>query len=160
VGKKEELFDPSILYQVSQPIRSREGQLIGTFQIGFSLHKLNRRMDEMKRDILLVTLGVICVGILFTLIMTRVLLRPIEKLAEATERVAKGELAQTVDIHSRDEIEDLARDFNQMTLQLKESRMDLEKKSGGTNLSVGSQYCRTESGQSLHAEDAGGTPAS
>jgi signal transduction histidine kinase len=60
--------------------------------------------------------------------MTRVLLRPIEKLAEATERVAGGELAQTVDIRSRDEIGDLARDFNQMTLQLKESRMDLERK--------------------------------
>jgi signal transduction histidine kinase len=46
----------------------------------------------------------------------------------ATERVAGGELVQTVDIHSRDEIGDLARDFNQMTLQLQESRMDLEKK--------------------------------
>jgi signal transduction histidine kinase len=42
--------------------------------------------------------------------------------------VARGELAQTVDIRSRDEIGDLARDFNQMTLQLKESRTDLESK--------------------------------
>lgn len=128
VAKKEELFDPTLTYQVSQPIRSREGQLMGTLRIGFSLYKLNRWMDEMKRDILLVTLGVIGIGILFTLIMTRILLRPIDKLAEATERVARGELVQTVDIRSRDEIGDLARDFNQMTLQLKESRMDLEKK--------------------------------
>jgi signal transduction histidine kinase len=49
-------------------------------------------------------------------------------LAEATERVARGELAQTVDIRSNDEIGDLARAFNQMTLQLKESRGDLERK--------------------------------
>jgi signal transduction histidine kinase len=33
-----------------------------------------------------------------------------------------------VDIRSKDEIGDLARDFNQMTFQLKESRFDLEKK--------------------------------
>jgi signal transduction histidine kinase len=46
----------------------------------------------------------------------------------ATERVAKGELAQTVDIQSRDEIGDLAKAFNQMTLQFKKSRDDLEKK--------------------------------
>ncbi len=128
VAKKEKSFDSTPAYQVSQPIRSREGQYVGTLQIGFSLFKLNRWMDEMKRDILLVTLGVIGVGILFTLIMTRILLRPIEKLAEATERVARGELAQTVDIRSRDEIGDLARDFNQMTLQLKESRRDLERR--------------------------------
>ncbi|MGZ3523974.1 MAG: ATP-binding protein [Thermodesulfobacteriota bacterium] len=82
----------------------------------------------MKRDILLVTLGIVGIGILFTLIMTRVLLRPIEKLAEATGRVAMGELTQTVDIRSKDEIGDLARAFNQMTLQLNESRGDLEKK--------------------------------
>jgi len=128
VTKKGALRDPNHTYQVTHPIRSGEGQLIGTFQIGFSLNQLNRRMDEMKRDILLVTLGIIGVGILFTLIMTRILLRPIEKLADATERVARGELTETVDIRSKDEIGDLARAFNQMTLQLKESRGDLEKK--------------------------------
>jgi signal transduction histidine kinase len=128
VAKKGTLSDPDLLNQITQPIRSRDGRLIGTFQIGFSRFKLDQRMDAMKRDIFLVTLGVTGIGILFTLIMTRIFLRPIEKLAEATERVARGELVQTVDIHSRDEIGDLARDFNQMTLQLKESRMDLEKK--------------------------------
>jgi signal transduction histidine kinase len=128
VAKKEAHPDPNHTYQVTHPIQSRDRQLIGTFQIGFSLDKLNRRMDEMKRDILLVTSGIIGVGILLTLIMTRVLLRPIEKLAHATERVARGELTQIVDIRSRDEIGDLARAFNQMTLQLKESRGDLEKK--------------------------------
>ncbi len=128
VGKKEALPDPNRTYQVTRPIQSKEGRLIGTFQIGFSLDELNRQMDEMKRDILLVTLGIIGGGILLTLIMARLLLRPIEKLAEATERVAKGELTQTVDIQSKDEIGDLARAFNQMTLQLKESRGNLEKK--------------------------------
>jgi signal transduction histidine kinase len=128
VAKKEAFSDPNRTFQVTHPIQSKNHQLIGTFQIGFSLDKLNRRMDEMRRDIILVTLGIIGAGILFTLIMTRVLLRPIEKLADATERVARGELTQTVDIRSRDEIGDLARAFNQMTLQLKESRSDLEKK--------------------------------
>jgi signal transduction histidine kinase len=117
-----------LTYQITQTIHSKEGQMIGTLQIGLSLFKMDSQINGLKRDILLVTLGVIGLGILFTLIMTRVLLRPIEKLAEATERVARGELAQTVDIRSRDEIGDLARDFNQMTLQLKESRKDLERK--------------------------------
>ena len=128
VVKKEAVPDPNLIYQVTHPIQSRDGQLIGTFQIGFSLGKLNSWMNEMKRDILLVTLGIIGVGILSTLILTRVLLRPIEKLADATEKVARGELTQTVDIRSNDEIGDLARAFNQMTLQLRESRGDLEKK--------------------------------
>ncbi len=126
--KKGRLPDPQLTYQITQTIHSKEGQMIGTLQIGLSLFKMDSQINGLKRDILLVTLGVIGLGILFTLIMTRVLLRPIEKLAEATERVARGELVQTVDIRSRDEIGDLARDFNQMTLQLKESRVDLERK--------------------------------
>ena len=126
--KKGRLPDPQSTYQITQTIHSKEGQMIGTLQIGLSLFKMNSQINGLKRDILLVTLGVIGLGILFTLILTRVLLQPIEKLAEATERVARGELVQTVDIRSRDEIGDLARDFNQMTLQLKESRGDLERK--------------------------------
>jgi len=126
--KKGRLPDSQLTYQITQTIHSKEGQMIGTLQIGLSLFKMDSQINGLKRDILLVTLGVIGLGILFTLIMTRVLLRPIEKLAEATERVAKGELAQTVDIRSRDEIGDLARAFNQMTLQLKDSRKYLEKK--------------------------------
>jgi two-component system OmpR family sensor kinase len=126
--KKGRLHDPQLTYQIGHPLYDKEGQMIGKLQISLSLFKMDSQINGLKRDILLVTLGVISMGILFTLILTRVLLRPIEKLAEATERVARGELAQTVDIRSKDEIGDLARDFNQMTLQLKESRSDLEKK--------------------------------
>jgi signal transduction histidine kinase len=121
-------LDDQLAYYITHPIESKEGQMIGTLQIGLSLQKLENRMYELRRDILLVTLGVFGVGILLTLILTRVLLRPIEKLAAATERVARGELAPMVDIRSRDEIGDLARGFNQMILQLKESRTNLERK--------------------------------
>jgi signal transduction histidine kinase len=126
--KKGSFPDPQLIYHITQTIHSKGGQMIGTLQIGLSLSKIDTQINELKGDILLVTLGVISIGILFTLILARVLLRPIEKLAEATERVARGELAQTVDIRSNDEIGDLARAFNQMTLQLKESRGDLERK--------------------------------
>jgi signal transduction histidine kinase len=119
-------LDPA--HHFTQTIQSQEGRVIGTVQMVFSLHRFATRLDRLKRDILLVTLGVIGIGVLFTIILARILLRPIEKLAAATEIVARGELLYTVDIRSRDEIGDLARAFNQMTLQLKGSRSDLEKK--------------------------------
>jgi signal transduction histidine kinase len=88
----------------------------------------DERMLELKRDILIVALGVIGIGFLLTLIFTRILLKPIDDLASATEKITGGNLSQTVQIRSRDEIGDLARAFNQMALQLKDSRNDLEKK--------------------------------
>ena len=115
-------------YLLSHPVLSKEGQKTATLEIGLSLKQGSDRMAALRRDILLVTLGLVGVGVLFTLIFTRLLLFPIEKLVSATERVAKGELAPRVDIRSRDEIGDLAKGFNQMTLQIKESRDELEEK--------------------------------
>ncbi len=115
-------------YLLSHPVLSKKGQKMATLEIGLSLKKGSERMVALRRDILLVTLGLVGVGVLFTLIFTRLLLFPIEKLVSATERVAGGELAPRVDIRSRDEIGDLAKAFNQMTLQIKESRDELEEK--------------------------------
>ncbi len=86
------------------------------------------QIHELRYNLFLLSLGVIGVGILFALILARILLHPIKKLVEATKRVAQGELAQTVDIQSNDEIGDLAKAFNQMVHQLKESRNHLERK--------------------------------
>ena len=115
-------------YLLNHPLSSREGEKLGTLHLTLSLAKIDERMDGLKRDLLLVTLGVVGVGTLFTLIFTRLLIHPIEKLASATERVARGELASRVNIRSRDEIGDLADAFNQMTRQIRESQEDLEKK--------------------------------
>jgi two-component system OmpR family sensor kinase len=83
---------------------------------------------EIKRDIILISLGMVGVGILFTLLLTLILVQQIKKLVTATERVARGDLDQTVDIQSRDEIGDLAKAFNQVILQFKKSKEDSEKR--------------------------------
>jgi signal transduction histidine kinase len=126
--KKGVLPNPKLTYQLTQPIQSEDGQSIGTLQIGLTLSPLTNRVLEMKRHSLLIGLGMIGVGILFTLILTQILVQPIKKLVSAAERVVRGESPQTVDIRSRDEIGDLAKAFNQMTLQFKKSKEDLEKK--------------------------------
>ncbi|MDI6764745.1 MAG: ATP-binding protein, partial [Thermodesulfobacteriota bacterium] len=120
-------IDPRNTYLITHLIQSKDGQSLGTLHLGLSFSQMEERMFELKRDILIVAMGVIGIGFLLTLIFTRILLKPIEKLASATEKITEGNLSHAVEIHSRDEIGDLARAFNQMTLQLKDSRNDLEK---------------------------------
>lgn len=127
-SRQSGLYEPKLIYTITKKIESNEGIPIGTLQIGFSLKKLQDRKSGLKRDIFVVALGIFGIGILFTLILARIILKPIGKLAEATENVARGELVHVVDIRSRDEIGELAHAFNQMIAQLKESRDNLEKK--------------------------------
>ncbi len=126
--KKEATSETDLMYQLTQTIQSEDGQSIGSLQIGLSLSPLTDKILKMRRDVMLISLGLIGFGILLTLFLTRTQFRPIEKLATAAERVSKGDLSQTVDIRSRDEIGDLAKTFNEVTLQFKKSREDLEKK--------------------------------
>jgi len=127
-SREEASAETKLIRLITKDIQSKEGIMIGTFQIGLSLQKIEDRTSMLKRDLFMVTLGIFGIGILFTIILTRIILKPIGKLAQATENVARGELAYLVDIRSRDEIGDLARAFNQMITQLKESRDNLEKK--------------------------------
>lgn len=119
--------DPSI-YPFTKILKTPKGETLGKIQIGLYLKKLDEHLSQLKWDMLFVTLGVTGVGFLITLMSARILIKPIEKLVSATERVARGEFVQAVDIRSRDEIGDLAKSFNAMTLQLKESRDHLERK--------------------------------
>jgi len=117
----------TLTYQYVQPIKSKNGQTIGSLEMGFSFFKYNKQTNEIVKDVILITFGVMGVIILLIVIFVRVLVKNLEKLTAAARRVARGELVQTMDIRSRDEIEDLAKAFNQMTLQFKESREKLQK---------------------------------
>lgn len=55
------------------------------------------------------------------------LVAPLEKLASATERVAKGDLAVTVEADASDEMGVLAASFNKMTHELVTSKNELER---------------------------------
>ena len=81
----------------------------------------------ITKNFLLLGLAVIGVGVLLALISSRILLLPIGKLIVAMKNVAKGELGQTVNIQSGDEIGDLAKAFNQMTFHLRESIDHLQR---------------------------------
>jgi len=126
--KKEPPPGSNPSYVIVEPVQSRNGERIGTLQVGLSLGKANEKVYGLKRDIFLATLGLVGLGILFTLFLLRILLRPIERLALAAENIAHGEWTQALNIRSGDEIGDLARAFNHMTAQLKESRTILERK--------------------------------
>ncbi len=71
-------------------------------------------------------------GLLFSALtatwLARGLVRPIRTLQEGAQRIGEGELDQKIEIHTGDELEALADQFNRMTVQLRESYAGLEKK--------------------------------
>jgi two-component system nitrogen regulation sensor histidine kinase NtrY len=74
----------------------------------------------------IVALLVLFCAVWFGFFMARSISLPIKELAEATRRVAEGELNYTVDPVGDDEFGSLVKSFNQMTQDLRTSREQLE----------------------------------
>ena len=62
------------------------------------------------------------------LVLVRRMVRPIHALGEGAARLGAGELSHRIDVHTGDELQALAEQFNRMGDQLQESYAGLERK--------------------------------
>lgn len=96
--------------------------------IGLSESALLLPISKISWMIVLFTLIGIIIGSLAALILSRLITGPLEKLALQAERIGEGNLAVEIQLDSRDEVGNLARSFNQMTVQLKENIRALQRR--------------------------------
>jgi methyl-accepting chemotaxis protein len=80
-----------------------------------------------KFFITLVALGTTALAIILTVMLSRVLTRPVMELTEVTARMAGGDLTQKVRITTGDEIGTLATSFNRMADQVRSYTRNLEE---------------------------------
>ncbi len=100
---------------------------IGLAEIGMSLQNMRREIADMKRIVVLLTALVVAVGVVLAIFLVNIVIKPVKKLVQATEKVASGDLSQVVKVTTKDEIGTLASSFNRMTTSLKESREKIEE---------------------------------
>jgi signal transduction histidine kinase/HAMP domain-containing protein len=75
----------------------------------------------------LILLG-LAASVVASLAFARSMVRPIAVLQEGAQRIGAGDLEQKIEVHTGDELEALADQFNRMTTQLRESYSGLERK--------------------------------
>jgi two-component system nitrogen regulation sensor histidine kinase NtrY len=75
----------------------------------------------------IVTLLIIFTSVWFGFYLSKGITVPIQELAEGTERIASGDYDFFIDLEASDEIGVLVNSFNRMTLDLKDSKKQLEE---------------------------------
>jgi class 3 adenylate cyclase/HAMP domain-containing protein len=83
--------------------------------------------DQLVRGALLIGLGLL-IAILAGTILARRMLVPIEALRVGARRLGAGDFSQRIDVRTKDELEELADQFNSMAGQLGQTYSDLEAK--------------------------------
>jgi len=83
--------------------------------------------DQLLRVALLIALGLV-VAILAGSLLARRMLIPITALRTGARRLGAGEFSHRIDVHTADELQELADQFNSMAGQLQETYSGLESK--------------------------------
>jgi signal transduction histidine kinase len=82
---------------------------------------------SIRNNILFISVFIFLVVFFTTWLLSRKISRPIIKLQKAAQELGKGELGTQVEVVTYDEIGELAKSFNQMSEQLREKEMMLQK---------------------------------
>ena len=106
----------------AMPLMGREKSLLGVLLVGSSRRDLAALVREIRRTGGLAAAVGILLGAALSFWAARRITRPVERLAAGARAVASGNWNARVEVASQDEIGELARAFNSMTLQLVEQR--------------------------------------
>jgi len=85
-------------------------------------------LREMLVKSVLLLLMVIAVSIISAILLARQMVEPIRQLSEGASRIKAGQLDQRIEVHSGDELEILASQFNEMANSLHDLYGTLEQK--------------------------------
>ena len=103
-----------------------KSDIIGYVRLIISEAQMRRAIAESLQGVIMVTCVVVLMGIVLTLLMTRRITAPIAILTRATHDVAVGKLDQCIKIRTRDELNELAKGFNNMIERLYAYRNEVE----------------------------------
>jgi signal transduction histidine kinase len=98
------------------------GELLGALLVGSSRAERNAMLARLRREGALFAGAGFLLALALSLWLSRRVTRPLEELAAGARAVSAGQWETRVRVHSRDEVGQLAEDFNRMTAQLAEQR--------------------------------------
>lgn len=103
---------------------TKADQVLGTIYLGFSKNVIEQRLkiaeSRMLKAILTIGLVALLLGLLGVFILASQLTNPIKKLTSFARRLGQGYLETRVQLTSKNEIKELANEFNHMADQMQQ----------------------------------------
>lgn len=125
----------STYIQALRPIELRKEQLyIETIRdVTFIFENQTAQYETLLK----IMAGMLAIGGMITLCISKLLIRRVTELTKVTKRIAAGNLEKRVEVRGEDEISELSRNFNKMADDLEEKIRRLEEQAEREELFVG-----------------------
>ena len=133
ISKSSEPGSPDILDDKSDTI----SEVIGYVRLILTKQHMQQHIKDAVNSILLLTVGIIILAALATLLVTRKITAPIKTLIQVTQKIASGDLTDSIKAGGSLELTALAKSFNLMLDQLRTSRKEVEEYQSSLEQKVG-----------------------
>jgi signal transduction histidine kinase len=117
--------DEGNLMDISLPIA---GGYAGFVQLGVLDRAVNLELNALRNKVLWALILCATIGIVYALMLTGILTRPIHHLVDAANKIREGKFSTRAKVFSNDEIGRLAVAFNQMAEALMQYRQEVQAK--------------------------------
>jgi len=97
-----------------------DGQVWGAALVGFSMEELENAISEMYRITLIALAGIGFFALILIYMSSRAISRPLRQVNEAASVIAGGDFDKRLPVRSKDEIGQLAKEFNRMAESLQQ----------------------------------------
>jgi putative nucleotidyltransferase with HDIG domain len=112
-------------YEFRTPIHFAENQ-VGSIIVGIDAATLQTAKNFARQRILLISLVVLIFGALCTFMLSKLITKPIERLAAGVSQITAGNYHIEVKVTSKDELGELTRSFNEMSQVIMSQKDSLE----------------------------------
>jgi len=104
------------------------GNTIGHLYVALSLARVFQGIEAVRTKIIFFSCIIFLLGVTAIFIMSSLITRPLRRVAEAANQIAKGDLTRRASVVGQDEVGRLGASFNTMVDHLREAHLTLEKK--------------------------------
>lgn len=123
---------------------------LGTIELAFSKELIQRPIRDQTRTILIVGILIFLAGQLIGFFVSKGIVSAVISISEAARKVAEGDLNVRVIIKGKDELAELAREFNKMVMLI---RQKIEMEKFLSEMTVEMITDRSERGESIGGEE-------
>ncbi len=104
-----------------------ENGVFGGVTLGAEIEAVERIADSLASELWFILVLTALAVILIAILVARSIAKPVLALSDAARQIGTGDLDQTINVRTHDELGDLADTFNRMCAGLKESRERLRR---------------------------------
>jgi two-component system, NtrC family, sensor kinase len=128
LGLAKAIYNEEACYTAKCHFHPERFGILGVLDVTVPLDRMYSQLDSFRGTTIAITILLMgLISLCLTIFIQQLVNQPVQQLLRHTEQLSQGDMDASVSFSSGDELGELAESFNNMTLKLKQARVELEE---------------------------------